>query len=223
MKRSTVNGLIREAESTFARHGVVLPPWTRWSPAEWRNHPAEARFCAAHQMGWDITDFGSERFSERGLLLLCARNGLLGQPGERVYAEKIMIVREEQETPFHRHLVKVEDIIVRGGGTLALELFNVGPDGRELDTTVEITVDASIRRLRPREKLLLRPGESVTLVPGQMHRFWGEAGTGTVLVGEVSLVNDDMIDNVFLEPVGRFAAIEEDEPPLYPLWSELAE
>ena len=221
MKRSAINQLIREAEATFAKHGVVLPPWVRWSPDEWTRHPAEARSCAAHQMGWDITDFGSDRFYERGLLLLCTRNGVLGQPNERVYAEKIMIVREGQETPFHRHLVKVEDIIVRGGGTLALELFNVGPDGAETDTPVEVTVDATIRRLKPRERLLLEPGESVTLFPGQMHRFWGLPGTGTVLVGEVSLVNDDHYDNVFLDPVGRFAAIEEDEAAVYPLWSEL--
>jgi D-lyxose ketol-isomerase len=42
-----------------------------------------------------------------------------------------------------------------------------------------------------------------------------------VLAGEVSLVNDDRTDNFFLDRVGRFAAIEEDEAPLHPLWSEL--
>ena len=36
-----------------------------------------------------------------------------------------------------------------------------------------------------------------------------------MLVGEVSTVNDDNSDNCFLEPLGRFPAIEEDEPPLY--------
>ena len=35
------------------------------------------------------------------------------------------------------------------------------------------------------------------------------------MVGEVSLVNDDDHDNRFLEPVGRFADIEEDEPPIF--------
>ena len=35
------------------------------------------------------------------------------------------------------------------------------------------------------------------------------------MVGEVSLVNDDDTDNRFLEPVGRFAEIEEDEPPIF--------
>jgi hypothetical protein len=54
-----------------------------------------------------------------------------------------------------------------------------------------------------------------------MHRFYGEPGSGVVLAGEVSLVNDDLTDNFFLDPTGRFAEIVEDEPPLYPLWSEL--
>ena len=32
-------------------------------------------------------------------------------------------------------------------------------------------------------------------------------------MGEVSTVNDDMTDNVFEAPVGRFARIDEDEAP----------
>ena len=36
-----------------------------------------------------------------------------------------------------------------------------------------------------------------------------------MLVGEVSRVNDDRVDNRFLEPVGRFPSVEEDEPPLH--------
>jgi D-lyxose ketol-isomerase len=36
-----------------------------------------------------------------------------------------------------------------------------------------------------------------------------------VLVGEVSLVNDDNTDNRFLDPIGRFPTIKEDEAPLH--------
>ena len=35
-------------------------------------------------------------------------------------------------------------------------------------------------------------------------------------------MNDDFTDNYFLELLGRFAKIEEDEPKLYPLWNEVA-
>jgi D-lyxose ketol-isomerase len=66
----------------------------------------------------------------------------------------------------------------------------------------------------------LTPGESITLGPRLYHKFWAEAGQGTVLVGEVSKVNDDAKDNRFHEPIGRFPEIEEDEPPLHLLCNE---
>ena len=63
----------------------------------------------------------------------------------------------------------------------------------------------------PGDKLRLAPGESVILMPGDWHAFWGEGGD--VLIGEVSTVNDDNTDNVFRETIGRFSQIEEDELP----------
>jgi D-lyxose ketol-isomerase len=41
-----------------------------------------------------------------------------------------------------------------------------------------------------------------------------------VLIGEVSTVNDDLTDNIFEKPIGRFSNIEEDEPPLHLLVSD---
>ena len=69
-----------------------------------------------------------------------------------------------------------------------------------------------------RQVIRLTPGESITLPCGQYHKFWGEGGK--VLVGEVSKVNDDRIDNRFFDEVGRFPTIQEDEPIRYPLFSE---
>jgi hypothetical protein len=68
--------------------------------------------------------------------------------------------------------------------------------------------------------LRVEPGESITLPSGQYHKFWGEKGKGTVLLGEVSKVNDDTVDNRFKEKVGRFPMIEEDAEPLYLLGNE---
>lgn len=67
-------------------------------------------------------------------------------------------------------------------------------------------------------RFALPPGQSICLVPGLYHEFWPEGGT--VLIGEVSAVNDDTTDNRFTEEVGRFPEIEEDEPPLYYLCNE---
>jgi len=83
-----------------------------------------------------------------------------------------------------------------------------------------VLCDGIARPFAPGEVLRLRPGESVTLMPGDWHAFWGEGGD--VLIGEVSTVNDDLTDNVFREPLGRFAEIEEDAPPMHLLVSDYA-
>ena len=53
---------------------------------------------------------------------------------------------------------------------------------------------------------------------GNWHKFWGE--NGDVLIGEVSTVNDDLTDNVFAEPIGRFSEIEEDVDAIHLLVSD---
>jgi D-lyxose ketol-isomerase len=221
MLRSDINRLIHEAETLFARHRIALPPWAHWTPTDWAEERQAAAFCRLRQMGWDVTDFGSGRYAERGLLLLCLRNGVQGRPEERPYAEKLLVVRENQETPLHFHRIKMEDIIVRGGGTLIVETYENGADGRPSDEVVEISLDGRMRHVAAREPIRLGAGESITIHRGLVHRFYGAAGSGTVVVGEVSQVNDDLTDNYFPEPVGRFATIEEDEPPYRLLWNEL--
>ena len=71
-----------------------------------------------------------------------------------------------------------------------------------------------------RGRLVLAPGESVTLPPGMYHAFWGAAGTGSALVGEVGRVNDDARDNRFLEPLPRFPEIEDGVPARFVLCAE---
>jgi D-lyxose ketol-isomerase len=222
MKRSEINRLQSQALDLFAEYRFGLPLFARWTEADWRSQPAAARYCLNHQMGWDVTDFGSGRFAERGLVIFCVRNGLQAVPDEKPYAEKLLVVGEGQETPLHAHKIKMEDIIVRGGGNLMLELYNMREPGGLADTPVNIMIDGVARRLDAGEPLRLVQGQSVTITRSLWHRFYGEPGKGTVFVGEVSQVNDDLADNYFLEALPRFARIEEDEPALYPLWNELA-
>jgi hypothetical protein len=221
MRRSEINEMLRDAAGMMTKHGFALPPWAHYSLAEWHARPDVARHCVARQIGWDVTDFGSGRFAERGLLLLCLRNGRPGAAADRSYAEKIMVVREGQETPWHHHRVKMEDIIVRGGGNLVIEFAYRSREDAHDPRDVTVMVDETAVTIAAATPLSLRPGSSVTLPQGLDHRFYGQAGHGPVLVGEVSVVNDDLTDNYFLDDIGRFAALEEDEPPLYPLWSDL--
>ncbi|WP_112531502.1 D-lyxose/D-mannose family sugar isomerase [Phyllobacterium sp. P5_D12] len=223
MKRSEVNEIIRESDKFIRSFGYVMPPFAYWSPEELKARTAtDSKAILQARLGWDITDYGQGKFDELGLFLFTTRNGNqedLKKGGGMLYAEKIMISREKQLSPMHRHIVKAEDIINRGGGTLVLELFNSNPDGSvDEKTDVEVATDGRIVRQKAGGLLKLQPGESVTLLPGNWHAFWGEGGD--VLIGEVSTVNDDLTDNIFREPIGRFSSIDEDEAPLHLLVSD---
>jgi D-lyxose ketol-isomerase len=141
--------------------------------------------------------------------------------GTRPYAEKIMIVDVGQVTPWHFHAAKQEDIINRGGGILVIELCNSNADLQLLATDVQVSVDGVRRTVPARGRVSLGPGESITLYQGLAHTFYAEKGR--TLVGEVSSVNDDETDNYFIQPAGRFPAIDEDEDPLYLLCTEYPE
>jgi D-lyxose ketol-isomerase len=218
MKRSDINARIRQADAFFAAHGFHLPPFAHWTPDDWRSQGAEVAEIVDRQLGWDVTDFGSHDFSRIGLLLFTLRNGRVDDPRSKPYAEKIMRVDVDQVTPMHFHWHKTEDIINRGGGRLVIQLYNAAEDDRLADTDVRVSVDGVRRIVRAGDCVTLAPGESITLTPRLYHKFWGAGGP--VLVGEVSAVNDDESDNRFYEALPRFAAIDEDEAPLYPLCNE---
>lgn len=221
MKRSQVNAAIQRAMELLQANNWSLPAWAHWTAQDYSRAGDAARYLRDHQMGWDVTDFGSGDFSRRGLTLFCLRNGVQRDPRDRPYAEKLLIVGEGQETPTHLHRVKMEDIINRAGGVLILEFAHVDAAGAPTDAPVTVLVDGVARTLAPWARLRLRPGESVTIERGVYHRFYGEPGGGLVLAGEVSQVNDDRRDNYFREPLGRFADIEEDEARLRLLWNEI--
>ncbi|MGR3434988.1 MAG: D-lyxose/D-mannose family sugar isomerase [Shimia sp.] len=223
MHRSTVNDILAASDAFIRSHGVILPPFAYLAPDALKAHVAEAPAIRERFLGWDITDFGQGAFEDTGLFLFTTRNGLAANM-ERgrgmLYAEKVMISKENQVTPMHRHETKTEDIINRGGGDLVLELFTDagGPAPATGDAPVEVVSDGRRLTLDAGGMLRLKPGESVTLEPHHWHAFWGEGGD--VLVVEVSNVNDDRTDNIFRDPVGRFSDIEEDAAPTHLLVSD---
>lgn len=212
MKRSRINALIAEAAEFFADRQFALPPFAHWSPEVWRQKGAECREIVQAQLGWDITDFGRGDYERCGLLLFTVRNGVPGSTAGKSYCEKIMLVKEEQQTPIHYHKEKAEDIINRGGGNLVVRLWN-SRDGGLDDSEVVVSLDGVLTRVEGGGTVTLTPGESITLLQGMQHEFWGERGHGMVLVGEVSKVNDDAGDNYFYDPTGRFPEVEEDVAP----------
>ncbi|MFC1465293.1 MAG: D-lyxose/D-mannose family sugar isomerase, partial [Candidatus Brachytrichaceae bacterium NZ_4S206] len=203
MKRSEINTLIRDADAFCKQHQFYLPPFAYWTPADWAGKGPEVREIVDKQLGWDITDFGGGDYRKMGLFLFTIRNGSLEdlkRGAGKVYAEKLLIVDVDQITPYHFHWSKVEDIINRGGGRLVIQVYNATPDDRLADTDVTVSTDGVLRVLKAGDKVVLQPGESITLPTRLYHQFWAE--DSRVLVGEVSTVNDDNNDNRFLNAPG---------------------
>lgn len=224
MKRSTINTIMAQADDLIRKHGFVLPPFAYWTPDTFVGRKDIARNVIDARCGWDITDYGAGDYDKMGLFLFTLRNGRLAdlqRGGGMCYAEKLLISKQDQLSPMHTHVIKAEDIINRGGATLVIELYGSDDQGHFAENMGGTVYCDGIRvDYTPGQKLKLAPGESVTLMPGDWHAFWGDGGD--VLIGEVSTVNDDETDNIFREPIGRFANIDEDVDPTHLLVSDYA-
>ena len=218
MKRSEVNRYIKQAIKLFDENNFHLPSWALLTPEEWKDKIATER-CKEiidHTLGWDVTDFGKNNFMKEGLTLYTLRNG--SPKSEKTYCEKIMVSYVNQITPMHFHWNKMEDIINRGGGILALQLWKANKKEEKTRDSFTVQIDGITQNIEAGEIIRLNPGESITLEPYIYHQFWAEKET--CIIGEVSKVNDDSNDNRFYEPLGRYPEIEEDESPLFLLCTE---
>jgi D-lyxose ketol-isomerase len=223
MKRSEINAIMKRGIGLLRQFKFHLPAFAFWTPAEWKRKGPECGDIPRQNLGWDITDFGSGNFRRVGLFIFTIRNGTAAEARRasgKSYAEKVMIVEEQQVTPTHFHHFKMEDIINRGGGELAIRLWNATADDGLARSRVKARIDGVEITVPAGGTVFLKPGESICLPPRLYHTFWGRKDRGRVLVGEVSRVNDDHTDNRFLDPIGRFPAIEEDVPPLYLLMGD---
>lgn len=225
MKRSEINKIIKDSLDFIEnKNKFFLPPFARWTREDWQKKGEECKDIVIQQLGWDITDFGSGDFHSIGLSIFTVRNGTfeeLKKESGKIYAEKILLLEEEQITPCHFHYQKVEDIINRGGGELVIQVWNSLPD-KELDLVndVPVSTDGVRSTAKAGGLVILKPGESITIQTKMYHKFWAKKGNGKVMAGEVSRVNDDYVDNYFYEAPARFAKIEEDEKPLYLLYDD---
>ena len=177
-------------------------------------------------LGWDITDYGLGDFDKVGMSLITIRNGnrKMADKYPKVYAEKLLFLKEGQYSPNHFHWFKTEDIINRGGGNVLIRVYNSKED-ESIDYASDVVVhtDGRTYTVPAGTQIRLTPGESIYVYQGLYHDFTVEPGTGDVLLGEVSQCNDDNTDNRFEPPVGRFPTIEEDEPPYRLLCNEYPE
>ena len=214
MKRSEVNAVIKQFEALLDQYKFRIPPYLSFTPEEWAEKGHEWDEVRDNALGWDITDYGEDDFEHKGLALITLRNGNVKDPKyTKVYAEKIMMSMPGQVSPMHFHWNKMEDIIVRGGGTAVFHLYNADPETEEkLDTPVLVCRDGRRYYVPAGEPIELNEGESLTFYPYTYHEYYIKEDSVPTLVGEVSMCNDDNTDNRFYAPLGRFPKIEEDEP-----------
>ena len=223
MKRSEINKALKELEAMCAKYCCYLPPFCHFSPEKWQelgHEYDEVRDC---MLGWDITDYGKGDFEHFGFSLITIRNGnrAMSDKYPKVYAEKLLFLKESQYSPMHFHWYKTEDIINRGGGNVLIRVYNSLPN-EEIDYNSPVTVhlDGLTITVPAGTQVRLAPGESIHIQQYLYHDFSVEPGSGDVLLGEVSQCNDDNTDNRFSTPMGRFPAIEEDEAPYRLLCNE---
>ena len=161
MLRSEINALIRDAEAYFEAEHFRLPPFAFWNAEDWANPAGDISEIVDCGLGWDITDFGLGEYHTCGLLLFTMRNGRLANLKSGVgktYCEKAIVLDPGQHCPAHHHWIKVEDIIVRGGGTMGVEVHNAAADGSFADTDVTLSLDGVRRRVPAGTTLELAPG-----------------------------------------------------------------
>ncbi len=224
MKRSQINSAIQHAMKQLSENSIHLPMFGYWTKEDWLKKKISAKRIQSTMLGWDVTDFGSGDFQRVGAVLFTARNGdvhhdNVGTP----YAEKYIMLSHEQEQaiPMHFHKNKTEDIINRGGGTMGIQVFHALEDG-SLDTKspVMVWMDGVSREVAPGVEMIINRGDSITLTPYIYHKFYAKKERGYLICGEVSSINDDKNDNVFLEIAERFCSVIEDEEMQYVLVNE---
>ncbi len=220
MKRSEINKEIQNAKELFDSISFKLPAFAFFKPEDWKEKEDKAQEIVENMLGWDVTDYGLGDFKKTGLFLFTIRNGNynLRDKYPKGYAEKIMVLKENQLCPMHFHWKKREDIINRGGGILSLTLYKADENESLGQEDFSVSIDGIRHDLKAGAEVKLMPGESICLEPFIYHSF--TALESDVVVGEVSDVNDDTNDNRFFENIGRFPQIEEDEEPIHLLCNE---
>ena len=122
MKRSDINKALKELEAMCQKHHCYLPPFCHMTPEQWQEAGHEYDEVRDCMLGWDITDYGLGNFDKFGFSLITIRNGNRAMEDKypKVYAEKLLYLKEGQYAPNHFHWFKTEDIINRGGGNVLI-------------------------------------------------------------------------------------------------------
>ena len=221
MKRSEVNKTIKEAIKFFKEMNFPLPPYAFFTPEMWIKNRDVYEEVVVCRLGWDVTDVGIGNFKKIGRTIFTLRNGNINNKNHpQNYAQKIMYLQEEQKMPVHYHKSKMEDIINQGGGTIQIKVWPEDSNKKLRKDKFTLKVDGNFITVSGGSVIPLKPGQSVCITQGIYHQFWAKKGSGPILSMEISSVNDDLTDNIWLERVVRFPKITEDTKREFVLCSE---
>ncbi len=197
----------------------MLAALCQLQPADWSEAGSDYDESAT-TAGLGHHDYGLGRFAEVGFGLSPCAMAITTIQNTRSPMPKILMLYPGQTAPLHFHWSKMEDIINRGGNVVYITVYNGAEDGIRLDTDVVVHLDGREMTVPAGTQVKLSPGESIAIDPYLYHDFIVPVEGGPVLLGEVSMCNDDDNDNRFYEPIGRFPKIEEDEAPYRLLCTE---
>jgi D-lyxose ketol-isomerase len=169
LKRSSINNLIRSAQTCFHAHGWALPPKPRW----------------------DVTDFGLGDWHRFGLVLV----NLAEEPE---YCEKLMYAHKGMTTPAHCHRKKKEDVICRWG-KLAVQVwagFPLESEGKQFNLPINhepVRVKSGdIIELDAGSRVTLVPGVYHEFYPLSEGCIIGEVSTANDDLDDNFFVNPDI-------------------------------
>lgn len=75
MKRSEINKALKEMEAMIWEYRIALPQFCNLTPEDWQDMDHEYDEIRDNMLGWDITDYGLDRFDKVGFSLITLRNG----------------------------------------------------------------------------------------------------------------------------------------------------
>lgn len=225
MKRSEINQVIETIIEKCDEKSLPLPPFAYYDKSDWAVAKENQKEIIDNMLGWDVTDFGLADFYSTGLAVFVFRNGNYHdtETYPKPYCEKLLYIFDGQKLPAHFHWQKSEDIINRGGGDLEITLWQADENEGFSDEEVTVKVDGKSVTVEAGGKVILTPGESITLLPYQYHQWQAVPGTGDVFVFEVSTTNDDNVDNRFYDVGDRIPEVDEDEEPNYLIFADYEE
>ena len=216
MQRSEVNCLQREALRAFAEHRFALPPFATWNEAEWRNNPEAACYCHAHQMGWDITDFGSGDFAPRARDLPRPERRQ-GFSTEKPYAKPPVVPRSTR-----RRIISTASRWRTSSAAAAQPDPELAKyvDGALAEQPVTVTVDDGSASPAPASRSSASPARASPSPARSGTAFTPKRATGRVRRGGLAGERRPY-PQLFLRKGRPVRGIEEDQEKLYPLWNEL--